>query len=62
MNKYEIAENEYLKEFPNEENPFNWQIQVKLEEIYKFVINRNGRIVGIQEDFDSLDYGKLIYL
>tara|TARA_R110000796_G_scaffold73842_1_gene165855 strand:- start:1471 stop:1659 length:189 start_codon:yes stop_codon:yes gene_type:complete len=54
-------ENDYVKQYPNEENPFFWALQFPIEEIEEFVRNRKGRKVLIEEDPEAMDGGKLIY-
>lgn len=57
----ESLEKEYLKQYPNEESPFNWFIVFSEEEIINFVKNRNGRKILLETTPDNLDGGKLIY-
>lgn len=57
----ESLEKEYLKQYPKEENPFNWFIVFSEEEIIDFMKKREGRKVLLKEDPDALDGGQLIY-
>jgi hypothetical protein len=54
-------EQDYIKQFPNEENPYNWTLMLPFEVIDEFVSNRKGRKVFINEDFDKTDFGTLYY-
>ncbi len=54
-------EQEYLKQFPNEENPYNWTLMLPFDVIDEFVSKRDGKKVLIKEDFERTDYGVLYY-
>tara|TARA_R100001440_G_scaffold65769_1_gene86679 strand:- start:340 stop:549 length:210 start_codon:yes stop_codon:yes gene_type:complete len=58
----ENLEKEYLKQYPNEESPFNWFIVFSEDEIVNFVKNRKGRKIGLKTEKDVLDGGELIYI
>ena len=58
MNK---NEKEYIEQYPNEENPYNWFMMFSFEEIDEFVSKRNGKKVLCEEDFESTDTGVLYY-
>jgi hypothetical protein len=57
-NKNEI---EYITQFPNEENPYNWILMLPFDVIDEFVSKRDGKKVLIKEDFERTDYGTLYY-
>lgn len=63
-NIYEL-ESEYLEQYPNEENPFNWVKIVSISELVNFMRNRDGRKVGLITSTDKEiddDGGQLVYL
>ena len=52
---------DYVKQFPKEENPYNWFMMVPFEEIDDFVRKRNGRKVLLRIDSTKTDSGELYY-
>ena len=54
-------EADYLKQYPDEENPFNWVIQFGLESLFEFVKLRNGRKVLVKENNKTAGGGFLYY-
>tara|TARA_B100000768_G_C11251293_1_gene364218 strand:+ start:1033 stop:1230 length:198 start_codon:yes stop_codon:yes gene_type:complete len=58
-----IKKNElnYLKQYPNEENPFNWVYQVNYLIIADFMEKRNGRKILLKIKTGVLDGGELYY-
>ena len=54
-------EKEYIEQYPNEENPYNWVLMVSFEDIDEFVSKRKGKKVLMKEDFDKTDFGTLYY-
>ena len=58
-----IKKNElnYLEQYPNEENPFNWVYQVNFLIIAEFMEKRNGRKILLKIKTGVLDGGTLIY-
>ncbi len=55
-------EKEYIKKHPNAENPFNWNQQFDIQEIYDKVNKSKGRIIEVKENFKTTDGGELIYI
>jgi hypothetical protein len=55
-------EADYLKQYPNAENPVYWHEMVDLEDIINFMINRKGRRIEIEMDPNILDKGVLVYV
>lgn len=54
-------EQDYIKQYPNEENPYNWTLMLPFDVIDEFVSKRDGKKVGMKEDENTLDYGILYY-
>ena len=62
MEDFKTLLTEYLKQYPNEENPLNWHQIIEPEELYEFLKNRKGRKIGLKTEKDVLDGGELIYI
>jgi len=54
-------EKDYITQYPNEENPYNWNLMLPFEIIDEFVSKRKGKKVLINENFDKTDFGTLYY-
>ena len=52
---------EYLKQYPNEEDPYNWTGYFRYEDIDDFVSKRQGKKVLMKEDLTKTDTGTLYY-
>ena len=58
MNK---NEKEYIEQYPEEENPYNWFLMIDFEDIDDFVSKRQGKKVLMNVDFSKTDTGTLYY-
>ena len=61
MEDFKTLLTEYLKQYPNEENPLNWHQLIEPEELYEFLKNIKGRKILLKSDPKKMDSGRLIY-
>ena len=55
-------EADYLKQYPDAENPIYWHEMIDLEDILNFMINRKGRQIDLQTDPNLFYKYVLVYV
>ena len=58
MEDFKTLLTEYLKQYPNEENPLNWHQLIEPEELYEFLKNRKGQKILLKSDPKKMERGK----
>ena len=61
MEDFKQLLDEYLKQYPKEENPIFWHSCISEEQIYKALKNRKGRKIILKTNINVMDSGVLIY-
>lgn len=61
MEDFKQLLDEYLKQYPKEENPIFWHSCVNEEQIYEALKNRKGRKIILKTNINVMDSGVLIY-
>lgn len=61
MEDFKQLLDEYLRQYPKEENPIFWHSCISEEQIYEALKNRKGGKIILKTDGNIIDSGVLVY-